>query len=131
MKNDGVCLINSSLELFYASRFFIAFFVLLLYNCYKKNNKSFNFSPKRIKLKLFLLFFGFGITLLMVFVGVLLAKLGDKFKNETMKIIGFCFLGIGLGGFFLLIACLAISSAIKEKNNKRQVKLTCLFSFYL
>lgn len=80
---------------------------------YKKAYKGASKKDKRTILAIVL---PLAITFVLGFIGVFLANIGQSIAFRTLEIVGFVFMGVGLGGFFLTIVILIIWSKTQEKK---------------
>lgn len=76
--------------------------------------KGYQASSKKDKAKILLIVLPLLITFILGFVGIVIANVGQFLQNRQVEIIGFVFMGVGLGGFFLIILGLGIYTSIKD-----------------
>lgn len=94
-------------------------FAVDVYQEYKKGYDACSKSDKR---KILAIFLPLAITFVLGFIGVFLANSGQYLGVRNLEIVGFVFMGVGLGGFFLNIILLAIISSISERRETRRRK---------
>ncbi len=87
--------------------------VVDIFNDYKKSYKQ---ASRKDKTTILAIFLPLVATFVLGFVGILLANIGKYLVLHTTQIIGFVLMGVGLGGFFLIIVILMIWSKIKERR---------------
>ena len=74
--------------------------VVDIFNDYKKSYKQ---ASRKDKTTILAIFLPLVATFVLGFVGILLANIGKYLVLHTTQIIGFVLMGVGLGGFFLII----------------------------
>ena len=76
------------------------------------------YQSQKDKLKLILFIIALVTTLIIGVIGIFFANFGKYLQKSDIETIGFILMGVGLGGFFLIIITLVICSIIKEKMTK-------------
>lgn len=78
--------------------------------------KAYDGASKKDKRTLLSIVLPLAITFVLGFIGVFLANTGQSLAFRTLEIVGFVFMGVGLGGFFLTIVILIIWSKTQGKK---------------
>lgn len=76
--------------------------------------KGYHSASKKDRIKILLIVLPLLITFILGFIGIVIANMGQFLQNRQVEIMGFIFMGVGLGGFFLIILGLCIYSSIKN-----------------
>lgn len=76
------------------------------------------YQSQKDKLKLICIILSLVITLVLGIVGVILANVGQLLQKPSFETVGFVLMGVGLGGFFVVIVMMLLVSLIKNRKNK-------------
>lgn len=83
---------------------------------YGEYKKAYSHASKHDKAKILLILLPLAITLILGFVGIVVANVGQMFRLWNVELTGIIIIALGFGGFFITIVLIAVIS--KFKGNK-------------